>query len=321
MARIVNHKIIMNDKLHFGDIIASKGLWKKTEIIGGYGLRKNKWTGLSELNEELFRTHNTVPIGGVQYAMSQIFGVSAPITIPTLYDSLHIGLENRIYSDVIVPQPDGSYAMPYRYGNRVSLFGVGLAGFGGGENSITKYDVDYRENQITQTKQAQDGTTLDATMLPFRYTSTNLSTTEQLKYFAKTAAADGYYAYYLKRFEEEPIIHNYWNTTGTVDGSEDSATEVTDSDVWDATRTTPVQTLTEIQLRIATKDLKEFFNLDPTGQRIGDARFNVVGLFDADFDAESGDYRNVRLFSKLYIPTEPVQLSKDLELIYRVYGA
>ena len=82
--------------------------------------------------------------------------------------------------------------------------------------------------------------------------------------------------------------------------------------------TTAIQSLAEIQLKITEKDIKEYFNI--TG-RIDEPRFNAVALFYADWNDDQQDYENVRLFSKLYIPTENVSLSKDLDLIYRVYEA
>ena len=57
-------------------------------------------------------------------------------------------------------------------------------------------------------------------------------------------------------------------------------------------------------------------------------RFNCIALYDGYYTEEGkqdnelfGDYANVRLFSKLNIPTEHLSLQKDLEIIYRVYGS
>lgn len=310
---MTENKIIRsNDKLSFSDGIGGgHGLWTKTEIFGGYGIHRNPLTGLSELDECIFGPEcNTVPVGGVQYAMEQIFGVRGPINIPTLYDDLKIGLPNATYTNVDVDDPDGKHTMPYKYGNNVLLFGVGLTG--SAENSITKYKVGYRENSINMTKTAEDGTVLDGIMLPFRYTTQVLSDSDQKKYFGKKTT-DEYVAYYLKRFEMDPIIKHLWDT-----GSSDDEIEITNSEIWDSSRTNPVQSITEMQLKITEKDIKEFFNI--TG-RVDEPRFNTVALFNGVYNAAKGDYENVRMFSKLYIPTEPVALQKDLDIIYRVYGS
>lgn len=316
-------KKYIKDDLPMVDKIAGnqRRFWAKTEIIGGYGIHKNPVTGISELDETIFTTSNTVVLGGVQYAMEQIFGVAGPITVPTLYSQLGIGPADKIYTGrtIDVPYGNGHYDMPYAYGNRVCLFGVGLSGYGGGENAITKYPVDYRENAVQNIKSGSDGTKLDGLMIPFRYTSQDLSLTDQVKYFGIKEESDtGYTGYFLKRFEAEPTIYHYWNTSGTVDGSEDDAAEVSPSEVWDSTRTTAVLSLTEMQLKITNKDIKEYFELNGS---LGDPRFNTVALYDAIYDKDVGDYRNVRMFSKLYIPNENLSLSKDLDLIYRVYGA
>lgn len=307
----------LKDSLSFNDKMSTQRkrnkLWTRTEIFGGHGIHKNPLTGLSELDEVIFGPmSNTVTIAGVQYAMESIFGSAGPIEIPTLYDELGIGLPNAVYTNNVVDDPNETYTMPYRYGNRVCLFGIGLTG--SAENSITKYPVDYREKSIQMTKTAEDGTELDGIMLPFRYTSQLLTETESKMYFGKKADGD-YTGYYLKKFENPPTIKHLWDSGS--DGS-DEEIEIINAEVWDSTRTTAVQSMAEMQLKITEKDIKEYFNI--TG-RIDEPRFNTIALFFADWNNDQQDYENVRLFSKLYIPTENVSLSKDLDLIYRVYGA
>lgn len=316
MNSIMTNKRLMKDEIYLSDKFGSnipRSLWVKTEIFGGHGIHTNPLTGKSELDEVIFGPlHNTVTISGVQYAMEMIFGVNGPITIPTLYDELGIGLANATYTDMKVNDPDGEYTMPYHFGNRVCLFGIGLTG--SAENSITKYPVDYREKSIQMNKTAEDGTELDGVMLPFRYTSQSLTETEQKMYFGKKSSGE-YTGYYLKRFENAAVVKHVWNTGST---DEDDEAEVSNGEVWDTSRNTPVSSYTELQLKITEKDIKEYFN--NTG-RIDEPRLNTVALFFGDYNSEKGDYENVRLFSKLYIPTENVSLSKDLDLIYRVYGA
>ena len=306
----------VKDRLMFNDAIGeaiSRALWAKTEVIGGYNYHKDEVTGVSMFDEVVFGPcHNTVTIGGVQYAMEQIFGVKGPITIPTLYDELQIGIANQSYSGLNIDVPLGQATMPYPINNRVFLFGIGLTG--SAENAITKYPVDYREKSIQMTKQAEDGTQLEGVMLPFRYTSSDLTDTDQKKYFGKKVSHDGYTGYYLKELDTTAVIKHLWNT-GSDD--EDELAQVTNEEVWTATRSTPVQSMTELQLKIAEKDIKEFFEIT---ERIDEPRFNTIALFTGEYDASQGDYTNVRMFSKLYIPTENMSLSKDLDIIYRVYG-
>ena len=44
-------------------------------------------------------------------------------------------------------------------------------------------------------------------------------------------------------------------------------------------------------------------------------------LNPADKNELKGDYADIHLFSKLNIPTEPMSLTKDMHIIYRVYGS
>lgn len=305
------NELVLKDRLMIQDVQQGFGFWRATQIIGGYGIHEGPFAGLSELSESIFESHNTVTIGGVQYAMEQIFGETGPVSVPTLYDELGVGLPNAVYQDVVVPDPDGDHNMPYHYGNRVVLFGIGLTG--SAENNITKYPVNYRERGIQGTRVAEDGTELDGIMIPFRYTSQDLTENEQRKYFGKKKSND-YTAYYLKRFENPALVRHLWS----VGSADDGDIEVTNAEVWTSTRTTAVQSIAEMQLKITNKDIKEFFNI--TG-RIDDPRFNTVALFSADYNQALGDYENVKMFSKLYIPTENVSLAKDLDLIYRVYGS
>ena len=72
------------------------------------------------------------------------------------------------------------------------------------------------------------------------------------------------------------------------------------------------------------KDVKEWFiDLEQEDR----TRFNTIALFSGEFlrdtedPADYGDYRDVRLFSKLCIPTEYLTLAKDVNIVYRVYSA
>ena len=65
----------LNDCVKFNDKITNNGIWATTEVIGGYGEIHNNPNGKSTLDEEIFRTKNIVPIGGVSYVMEQMCGV------------------------------------------------------------------------------------------------------------------------------------------------------------------------------------------------------------------------------------------------------
>ena len=284
---------IFKDSMNISDKIASNSkktptLWARTQIIGGYGLHKNEF-GVSEFDEIVFDTENMVPLIGVQYAMEAIFGVKGSIGIPSLNDAYQIGAQG---SDVV---PSGG--MPYAYGQKVCLFGIGTGG--AASNNLTVLEVKYNETDIVD-------------MVPFRFTNEALSSSDISKYYGKKIV-DGVQGYYLKRFDNDPIIkHLYKNGDEGEDGSEvDSSYFTTISDMG-------VESFTECCLTISKKDVREWF---AHNGNIEESRVNSIALFTAVYDEDLKDYADIQLFSKLNIPTEPLSLVKDMNIIYRVYGA
>lgn len=315
MSKILREKISFNDKIN-----ENSGLWAKTEVIGGYGDFNINPMGKSSLGEEIFRTHNIVPIGGVSYAMEKLFNIKeTQIDVPTLYEETGIGITNSTPITETYTTPDGSKTCIYRPGHCIQLFGVGITGTA--ENDITIYKPDYRESGINLTKVNSDGLTVTGTMLPFRYTEEMLNSNERKQYFGKKIDSDGITGYYLKRFESEPVIKHIWNTGEDVENE----TLVASSDVWTNTSgLNVIGSFTEIFIKISKKDVKEWFISLEQEDR---TRINTIALFNGEFvknpdDAtDYGDYRDVRLFSKLCINPEYLDINKDLNIIYRVYGA
>lgn len=312
-------------KLHSG------GFWARTRIMGGYDLQTGP-NGISSLGETVFDTTNMVPLGGVQYAMCRIFEAEPTINVPTLYDQLGIGLPNRFIEDFTnyqydVPALNGDNGMKnfvYPPGHHVCLFGVGITG--SAENNVTQFPVDYTENSIAMSKIMSDGTLLDGVMIPFRFTANELTEAEQTKYFGRKKHENGITGYYLKRFETEPIIRHYYATTDDAEYLDE-----VDNTVWTSFNPSPIDTFTELILKVNRHDVKAWATAN---NGLESCRINTVALFSGIYNPygysdvdESGkitslppDYQNVQMFSKLTIPTEPLQLNKDLDIIYRVYG-
>ena len=126
-------------------------------------------------------------------------------------------------------------------------------------------------------------------------------------------------AYYLKTFESEPVIKHIWKTGDDVDNE----TLVSSADVWQNNLgMNAVESFTECVLRITKKDVKEWFISIGQEDR---TRITTIALFNGRFvkntsdPGDYGDYQDVRMFSKLNIPTEYLSLTKDLNIIYRVY--
>lgn len=316
MQKVIKDSMKINDQITNG----TSGLWARTEVIGGYGDLNINPNGKSSLGEEIFHQSNIVPIGGVSYVMQNMFGVEeTQIQIPTLYEETGIGLSNSTPATETYKTPDGNKPIIYRTGHFVQLFGVGITGTA--ENDVTIYKPDYREASINLSKVNSDGLTVTGTILPFRFTQETLNSSERKQYFGKKMNSEGVTGYYLKKFESEPIIKHIWKTGEDVEDE----TLVSSSDVWANTSgMNAVESFTEIFIKIGKKDIKEWFAELEQEDR---CRINTIALFTGEFvknddDAtDYGDYRDVTLFSKLCINPEYLNLNKDLNIIYRVYGA
>lgn len=285
----------LNDKISMQEDLNEKhkpGLWARTQILGGYD-RYTDRSGISQLGEVVFSRENMVPIGGVQYVMERLFEVSGSITIGYLNSSSAMGYG----SQAITPAPSGQV---YPGGHKVCLFGVGIGG--AASNSTSAYDVRYNETNL-------------ANPVPFKFTD-NLTGTDIGKYYGKKQMTVGDVtkdAYYLKAFDSDPTIKHLWK-----DGVDyEDGTEV-DSSVFTSTRTDGIQTFTEILMTITKDDLKGWFEANGN---IEEMRINEIALFSGYYNSIDMDYERIMMFSKLNIPTEPLSVSKDLNIIYRVFGS
>lgn len=316
--KLVEDRLSLNDNI--GNNIHSSGLWTRTEVIGGYGDININPLGKSTIGEVCFRQSNIVPIGGVSRVMQLLFGVPEnQIIVPTLYEESGIGSPNSPAPTETYNTPDGTQSIIYRYGNRVQLFGIGITGTA--ENDVTVYKPDYRDKSIDITKVNSDGLTVTGTMLPFRYTVEVLNSNERKQYFGKKVDSKGITGYYLKKFETEPVIKHIWKTGEDIENE----TLVSASDVWNnTTGLNAVESFTEIILKISKKDVKEWFAALEQEDR---TRINTLALFSGEFvqditnPVDYGDYRDVQLFSKLCINPEYLSITKDLNIVYRVYGS
>lgn len=307
------------------------GIWADTEVIMGYGYHhSDDRMVLSYLDEEIWRGRNTVPISGVQTLLEMAFGVRGPIVINSLYNRHGMGLpdESSVPSYLVPDNEDieGPATLReaiYQPGHIAQLVGLGITGTA--ENNITVHKVGYRETDIEMVIKTADGN-MDAIMLPWRFTESELDPNERQMYFGKKVDPDtGKTGYYLKRFEAFPEIKHIWRSSD-VAGTKAIETEATNDTIWDQSRDDALKSLIEIHFIVCEDDLKEFFNYKLDQPEA--ARFNTIAIFTGRYSEvgkptseQFGDYTNVTLFSKLNIQTEPMALSKDLEFIYRIYGS
>ncbi|MDD3172235.1 MAG: hypothetical protein PHF63_00975 [Herbinix sp.] len=260
----------------------------KTKIIGGHGLYTDD-NGMTHLREVLMETHNEIVIGGTLFALEKMFGVRSSLTIDYLNNILGIATGG---TDV---------ESQYLSNNFVCLFGVGIGG--SGDSIGSKKDVKFVEREL-------------GNMVPFRHTSETLSGTDANRYWFKKTNPDSKVSYYLKTFETAPVIKALWDDgTGDEDG-----TEVT-SNVWQSARTEDIEVFVELILKVDKTDIVEWFEANGN---IEQCRVNSIGLFtgvQANVGSGVTDYKLVKMISKFNFNNEMLDMSKDLEFIYRIYTA
>lgn len=288
----------LTDSIGYKDTITGRSQKKplRTKIIGGYDAYKDSM-GVTRFGETVFETENMIVLGGSQYTLEKLFGVRSALTVDFIED---------IYANHGFAPSQIVETESYLPNATVCLFGVGI---GGADESITNvHDVKYYERTLGEPGKE---------WIPFRQTAGELTDDEKSKYYFKRnvngTAGENYTEFYLKKFESDPDIKVLWaNGNGGEDGSEvqSNVHETPDTD------TTPIETFIELTLKINKKDVREFFT---NSDNIEQSRINSIGLFSAVYDSAVGDYRKVKLFSKLNINNEMLTMSKDLTIVYRIY--
>lgn len=272
---------ILKDNINKKDIILPHRIKSKQGNI------KTKIIGLDTLTKEvLFESTNQIVLGGAMFILEKLFNVEAPITVDYLNNIMGIAAENPIEEK-------------YPKNTAVCLFGVGIGGCG--DSSLSVVDVNFYEREIFD-------------MVPFRVTDDELNEEDQKKYWFKRKESDGRTSYFLKTFEQDPVIKVLWK-----DGDEDEDGSEVSSGVHDTQRTEPIETFIELILKITKKDVREYFEINGN---IEEARINSIGLFTGikqPMSDGSKDYKQVKLFSKLNIPNEMLVMNKDMTIIYRIY--
>lgn len=251
----------------------------RTKVTGYLG------DNINPFDEKIFDEENQIVIGGALFILEKVFGVEPNLYVDYLNNIMGIATEDMstdLYADT-----------------HVCLFGVGVGGCGDSIRSVK--DVNFVEREIFE-------------MVPFRITDEDLNPSEQKKYFFKMEK-DNKTHYYLKTFEQQPVIKALWKDS---DDQDEDGSEV-ETGVHESTRTEPIETFVEMILKITKKDVRDYFELYGD---IEQCRINSIGLFTGakrNLSDGTTDYQQVKLFSKLNIPNEMLTLKKDLTIVYRIY--
>lgn len=278
----------MKKPLQINDSITNKdNIIQPQRIIEQPKTLRTKIIGLDSLTKEkLFETENKIVLGGALFILEKLFNIEAPINVDYINNIMGIATENPIEEK-------------YPKNTCVCLYGVGIGGCG--DSSLSVVNVNFYEREIFD-------------MVPFRVTDEELNDVDKQKYWFKRQESDGKTSYFLKTFEQEPVIKVLWK-----DGEKDEDGSEVSTGVHDTVRTEPIETFVELVLKITKKDVREYFEINGD---IDAARINSIGLFTgikSTLSDGTEDYKQVKLFSKLNIPNEMLILQKDMTIIYRIY--
>ena len=239
--------------------------------------------------------HNETVLGGALTVLEKLWGVAAPLKIASINNLLGIN-DTVSLADSSATNED-----------TVCLWGVGIGGSGDAFTAVKQ--VHFYERELGQNGHTDE-------MIPFRVVSEPFSSTDPnySQYYMLHQRNDGYFEYYLKKFEIDPIIKILWK-----DGAEgEDGSEVGD-DVHNTSRTDDIEAFVEMHCKVDVKDIREYFEHLGMTQM---TRINSLGLFTGRYtklDDGRYDYTNVKLFSKLNFNNEALLNAKTILYKYRVY--
>ena len=239
--------------------------------------------------------HNETVLGGALTVLEKLWGITAPLKIASINNLLGIN-DTVSLADSSATNED-----------TVCLWGVGIGGSGDAFTAVKQ--VHFYERELGQNGHTDE-------MIPFRVVSEPFSSTDPnySQYYMLHQRDDGYFEYYLKKFEIDPIIKILWK-----DGAEgEDGSEVGD-DVHNTSRTDDIEAFVEMHCKVDVKDIREYFEHLGMTQM---TRINSLGLFTGRYtklDDGRYDYTNVKLFSKLNFNNEALLNAKTILYKYRVY--
>lgn len=239
--------------------------------------------------------HNETVLGGALTVLEKLWGVAAPLKIASINNLLGIN-DTVSLADSSATNED-----------TVCLWGVGIGGSGDAFTAVKQ--VHFYERELGQNGHTDE-------MIPFRVVSEPFSSTDpnSSQYYMMHQRDDGYFEYFLKKFEIDPIIKILWK-----DGAEgEDGSEVGD-DVHNTSRTDDIEAFVEMHCKVDVKDIREYFEHLGMTQM---TRINSLGLFTGRYtklDDGRYDYTNVKLFSKLNFNNEALLNAKTILYKYRVY--
>ena len=239
----------------------------------------------NEFGEVMWKKHNLIVAPGRLFVLEKLFNINSPVKPTSLASQLHI-------TDKTTDRENGPHKDEH-----VCMFMIGQ---GGSELEFGSVNPpNYKDTNLFNP-------------IPFRFVKkeNDLQGEDVNKYFMRMETSTGYYAYFGKKFEVTPEIKV--KRIGT-------DTDVNFSDIDE-----DFDIYVDINLKIDTTDLREYFN---AGEGLEMARFNEIGLVIGQpdllqtYEGEFRDYSNLQLFSKLTFNNEALDSNtKELNINYRIYA-
>ena len=235
----------------------------------------------NEFGEMLWKDHNELLLEGGLFTLSKISGLNPPITLKSLN------------SDFGVQATETDSNGP-RTNDVICGFVIGISGCGDLFDSVKP--VYYKDRRIL-------------TMVPFRKVETakanTIETTNDRKYYLKVTK-DGYYEYYLKKFE----------TAGEIKAEFEDGTPVP-ANVSENDTDKIINTYVQYTLKINKNDVREWFKISVGNLK--KCRVNSLALVHG-YMGDSNEYKGLRCFSNINFNNEPFDNeTKELTVIYKIY--
>lgn len=248
----------------------------------------------NELGELLFKKSNVILMGGRRFTLEKLFNIRKNGKL-TLNELLGV---NQAEDEVVGDGPRREQA--------ICLFGVGNGGSGITFGSTI--DPKAKETNLYG-------------LVPMRYVdaTNDLDGDTKNKYYMRKEMPNGKIAYYLKKFETDPVIYMRYGDVDYAPNPEDNIPTTNSTNIITSDE---VDTYVEISLKISAEDVREWFN--ESGE-LEVAYINELALYFGYQDSKPteetwADYLGVEAFSKLTFNNEPLDdESKELNIIYRIY--
>lgn len=291
-----------------GEVIFGRGL-KQVPFIDPFGKRCYR----SEFEEELYKNHNVVVIGGYQYVFSKLFNIKmdteSTLRVGNLNDDspqMKIGVNKADYiSDKYNSEMNSAGQVNPVSGVNISalnkIFGFIVGDGGATENNLTVIAPNYKRRTLFRA-------------VPFRM-SNDGSEIDQTKYFGKTTTlsnntSSSVTSYYVKAFDTPaPHIVHAWASTSTDD------LQIVDDSVYSSVATTPIESYVEMNMSLDKYDIRGFFSTTNSVPRI-----NEFGLVSGWYNPTKNDYEQIVMFSHFTRMSILFDQEDEIKIIYRLYA-